>query len=725
MSTANPIASSGFQDNNEFSNRIALAALILGGGAFIVAFLQTILQYVTSGVREKCLTGAIGDWSKYTQTRWDVLRWRIRVRYAKYDLNILKALESRDNTTRKGLEGMSGFAAYIFRNPDVGFRDISRVDNSHKLRWWHVWYRTTCLVRRGNPVAIRELPLKLALRVLWFLVIHTGSRSLKTARASWVNMLVCINAVPNDASFLGRERADVIPSELDVPLQKTSLHNIGLWCFALGMKNVTVNEEEGTIKGQSSSGQLFSKPSIIPGLGNVISLEGDLETLRWLAGQPQTGELVEVVHKANGYIDFVAFRAHPYMFEPSRIVYGLLKRWTSEMWTLYRVLQAGTVGAVRGNLIWEAEQWANASVDKEPEWTAFWQDLGIGSCPSLLQTFAFLPYHSIWSGFPITAYLGPYLSKMETQRENWWKAGGQDICSPDDVVGLAIVNGTIPFLRTGNPFLLITSDVAQTNGARTWLSHPCLERLRQWNAKIYEVVIANENPLPIPRMVYRLLSGEKLESLRHEATEERIRLLRSHSLESSIWFAIYILEARVLHIWCQIEPDGTFGNLNRQFDEVRTQAADRNDSDVMRLILLLEDQGQYWLTSRLAEFLGLWLDMSGTAKESSANPFDVIDVVQGCFDRVLDSWKSADEPSLLGLPDEELCRIMNSNNAPSLGLKSEFFKWTEEGERRQNLRKLVPLLQLRAFLIYYSLLCCGDSSAVANLEFNDVKVLVA
>lgn len=717
MSSSNPTGNTTILDNNEFSNRVALAALILGGGAFIATFLQTVLAYITaditSGDRKKCLFGAIGDWSIYTRTSWDILRWRIRVHYPRYDLNIFKALESRDKFVQS-YERL--FSLYLFKNEDAGFRDISKVQN---LRWWHVWYGTTCLVSRGDPVPITTLPLKLALRWLWFLFIHGDRLSGRTARASWVNMLNCLGAVPTEDSFLGMEPADTIPSGLDAPLQRTSLHNIGLWCFALGLKDVIVNADEGIIKGVSRHARLFTKPSLNSRIGNVISLEGDFETLRFLVGQPRTGELVEVVSKANGMIDFVTFRVHPYMFDPFRMVYGLLKGWNSETWMRYRALRIGTARAIRGNLISEAEQWQSVSEGKPPEWTAFWQGLGVGSCPSLLQTFSFLPYHSIWSGFPISSYLGPYLSNIATQRESWWASGGKEICAADESISVAVSSGDVPFLRVGNPFLLVTSDISETNGARTWVCHPCQERLHTWNTELYKRIVTIDRPLPVPRIVYRLLDGEQLEWLRRETIEQEFRFPKSQSLESSIWFSLYILEAKILHVWCQVEPDGTFGRLEQEFDKLRAARVG------LSVLNKLENTAQFWLTSRLAEFLGLWLTMCGTAKESSVNPFDNIDVVERCFDRTLDSWKGEDEPCLPKLPDDDRYQGMDNKDAPLLGSKGAFYTWTEEEERRRQLRSLIPLLQLRAYLIYFSLLCCGDSSSIANLEFKDMNIFIS
>lgn len=53
---------------------VALAAAVLGGGAFIVAILQALLQYLNSNnSRWKCTKSAIGYANKHVKTRWSII----------------------------------------------------------------------------------------------------------------------------------------------------------------------------------------------------------------------------------------------------------------------------------------------------------------------------------------------------------------------------------------------------------------------------------------------------------------------------------------------------------------------------------------------------------------------------------------------------------------------------------------------------------------------------
>src|SRR5436190_11980013 len=95
----NPLLSSTAQVTNtqgtSFSDHVALAALILSGGAFVIAFLQMIIAYLTSTLRDKCSTGAIGGWQKSVDTSWDFRHWRIHVLYPEVDLNFERVLKAR------------------------------------------------------------------------------------------------------------------------------------------------------------------------------------------------------------------------------------------------------------------------------------------------------------------------------------------------------------------------------------------------------------------------------------------------------------------------------------------------------------------------------------------------------------------------------------------------------------------------------------------------------
>jgi hypothetical protein len=77
--------------NINTSDRIALAAAILAAAAFIIASLQALLEYSSSGVeRDKCTTSAIDVSRKAVYRKWSFRAWKWRYYYPELDLSFHK-----------------------------------------------------------------------------------------------------------------------------------------------------------------------------------------------------------------------------------------------------------------------------------------------------------------------------------------------------------------------------------------------------------------------------------------------------------------------------------------------------------------------------------------------------------------------------------------------------------------------------------------------------------
>src|SRR5271170_7365769 len=88
-STASPSSSTS-------SDQSTIVALVLAAAAFLISFLQMLVQYLTSSpTRDKCSQGAIGGWHTYAKTRWDFFNYRLRVLYPVVNLDCVKILQSR------------------------------------------------------------------------------------------------------------------------------------------------------------------------------------------------------------------------------------------------------------------------------------------------------------------------------------------------------------------------------------------------------------------------------------------------------------------------------------------------------------------------------------------------------------------------------------------------------------------------------------------------------
>jgi hypothetical protein len=115
----------------------AFAALIIAAAAFVIACLQTILQYISSAEnRNKCSTAAIGCSHKNVKHRWRCRSWRLKVYYPVLDFqfdSILKMLLFSGEKVAVEKNLMCSFEPQ--GNKSWQWREIESDDN---VNFWHV-----------------------------------------------------------------------------------------------------------------------------------------------------------------------------------------------------------------------------------------------------------------------------------------------------------------------------------------------------------------------------------------------------------------------------------------------------------------------------------------------------------------------------------------------------------------------------------------------------------
>lgn len=94
---------------------VALAALILAAGAFVVAVAQALLQYFSSSeARGKCTYEAIDRSAKSTKLRWNWTFWKLRVYYPVLDLSfkavMTATLQQTDHEINSNWSPLRGLA---------------------------------------------------------------------------------------------------------------------------------------------------------------------------------------------------------------------------------------------------------------------------------------------------------------------------------------------------------------------------------------------------------------------------------------------------------------------------------------------------------------------------------------------------------------------------------------------------------------------------------------
>jgi len=699
--------------DNTLSDRVALAAIVVGGAAFIIAFLQMFYQYLSSDYRDKCSTGAIGGWKRYTRGRWNYGNWRMDITYPRIVLDCDKLLSQRveEDVIRQrqlphlmpllALEGYAWFDVTFIKTGQYGF--------------WTVWRNNAVLTRRRSDkksdpesanrveydvVKAYQLPVLAMIEWFRYLLRHRRYKP-ERVRASWANIITCMGVGPTKALCADIQRADLIPSGLDAPLQTTTLANIGIICFILGMKLVKFDLDEGVIEARNKFAVLATRDHNLPGVGKIITLEGDIESLRHVVTQPNGPELFEVAAAANGLLSFNNFRATPYICDPYAILYALQHDWTPEHWRVFNVEQFSLQAVAplgKGNLTWEANKFRD---DPPPpaRWTEYWQSLKIGSCPTILKLLAFMPYRSICSGFPLKAYL-PFNAVFSTKCAEWWHTSGKQLCEVDATLFIEVsgLKGQgVPFLRGDQSYLLSSLGGL---GVSSWLFDSSIVELEKWSHdRLNKITKFDQTGTFLKRFsilprISRVLEGEGLSKVRDEL-EHSIMALNTDPLtvEAGFWFTLFCVDGRIRVLW----------------DEI---VRGRKEFELSEVSVTADDIVGYTVTPFVSGFLSLWLEIC-----EKIDPFSHHTLVQEEFDTILGSWRGEEGPCVPKLPSTEA--------TPDDLTKDDFYTWGIIAYRRPMMRALLPWLQLRSILMYYFLLCNEDSTDVAMAESKKILVQVA
>jgi hypothetical protein len=702
------------------TDEVAIAALVLGAAAFVIAFLQVVIAYVTSSpAREKCSRGAIGGWQQYVQTGWDLLNWRLHVVYPHVDLSVSSLLAERQSDEL----GQQLLFPDLLRLDQYGWRDVSQCDERYELKWWHIWYGSSAFVKRGKVVTILGLCTENRVRWVKYLWEHRWRYRPLWTRASWANMIECFGVNPTLAKglILRKERADIIPSCLDAPVQTTTLANIGLCCFVLGLREVDIDVATGKISAKNEYAAMSTLEPQGPGVPRLIGLSGDLESLRANISKPLTSELNTAAATANGKSDYIRFRVSSFFYDPSVILYGVQHQWDDETWIKYcnlRREEVRTDGAV-GNLFAEGDMAKHCT----GEWSQYWKSVKTGATPSLLQSLSFLPFLNICSGYPWTAFLAPYHNHVSEKALKWWKGQQEKMCHVDDMLTFTYRNGGVPFMKATNSFDLTGSKVATSHGCRSWMLQSAEEGLDTLDPVIYAAIINIDQSFPILDIIERLLS-DGLAAARRIIEAHRSRMISNFyglqiTLEAAIWFTLYTVERRIESFWDQafnIKTPEDKAMQKRLKEQKEAGAMQRAIAAKVKITKILDGSAGLELPPVVASFLGLWMTV---CKET--DPFSPADEFQLEFDKTLELWKDDPRPCI-EKPSLEIRGNLPAIEGIEMQERRQFFEWGSHESRREVLQQLLPWLQLRAIILYYFLSCFGDSSKVSTAETAELHV---
>ncbi|KAK6534815.1 hypothetical protein TWF281_006115 [Arthrobotrys megalospora] len=514
----------------------------------------------------------------------------------------------------------------------------------------------------------------------------------------------------------------------------------------LGLRDVQIDESSGTIDARNT--YLRIQTLTIPAVGQVVAIDGDFESLRKQLHTVNSEELKSVLRSATGHIHMNLFQPSIHFFDEGAGLYGLFHRWNSDMWESYRIWVTINLIvqnpnhdiAVRASLTAQCTTYRNEVAHIagiEESWSSTWLSLIGSATPTIITYMALLPFMPIWSAQPGESFFAAYNAYLSKARSNFMKEIGNNFM-PDvefhSKVEYMLAMGHIPFLQTKSEFLLTQHNGTSTmpDVSRSWVIEPSIPVLKIWPGadEVVDQILNPDLPLPLPNAVIQLLRGVPMQEVRTCLGQYIMETeISGYTLESTIYLALMFLDARIQGLWCQVEgtEDGPLTGFYKM--------PGAKPSDQCKLM----DHIRFHPSATVVDFLGCWMEVC-TRVDAVGNTAALLNT----FHEVLSDWATDDEKMCYSLMEgfepapssEETMqasyqRIMNETRDPRqrrishvlsekcyLGkpmTKSAFVEWIKAGDHRLvDLEKILPLLQLRIWLMQLSYQCYADSRMVCK-----------
>ncbi|KAK6511188.1 hypothetical protein TWF481_000110 [Arthrobotrys musiformis] len=706
-------------NDNTMETNVALVALVFAAIAFVAAFFQALLQYLTSNQRDKCMIGATGPWSKYTKTGWDLRRWRIVVQYPKLEFSTLALLRARMRAPENlGLWAIKNIPGLFKGLPSAQYYKVVHVGPGKSRSFF--WYlEDSGRVARGTSgklLTVWDLTVAQKVSWLWFCLTKRRSGPVFFARAGWCNIITALGVLPDHRLVDRYENADIIPSSVDVPIQIMGLFDLCLLCYITNIKDVKIDAALGTINGQNNFIRFNTQD--IPGLGKAVTIDGDFEGLKQNLDVLDSTQLVDICLLAKGFFLGCGFNPSLDYFDESALVFGLAHRWDDEDWQrhhrdwFFLIYNSSLNGAERTkafnktSLTQQADNYSEYR-RRNPTaecWTDAWLSL-INSCnPTIIKYLAIMPFTGSWRGVPQKLFFTAYRPHVEEQRKKWIsnsfvpRNGGVEPMlriKEDVAIESALVTGEIPFLREVSEFCLTVNRLGILPEKYTWAWLPNRQIIRQWESKVCDHILETENcDLSLPDVVIKLLDGSlpSIERAKNyiKTSSGRFGIFNNYTVESAVLLSLLFVDCRVQAIWSLLEEEGgRFSKLQSEIGDVKFELTD----DQLKSIGNAEG-----IDALTCDFIALWFELG--------NRVDLLgdsDRLFQSFFQVLDEWENDDQPCVgiprfveskstegIDTPNGARAQQIQSNNEPSTQKTMSTAQLTQPINPEQNSEDGIP-----------------------------------
>ncbi|KAF2965656.1 hypothetical protein GQX73_g7909 [Xylaria multiplex] len=235
---ANTTSTSASDDSDSptsTANRLSLAATIIAVAAFLVAFLQAILEYSSAGesARRKCDLAAIGPFSKHVHKKWSFRHWRRKFYYP-----VLNQDFSLNSVNYRGFIDVLMFLG-------------GKLHISLPLTLWDIGLFSP--IHRREEVDLQSRP-----RATWAQLLSIGS--FEATRL--INPKVYLDV-------------DSIPGSVDVPPQLFDLIILGKLTLMMGFGIITLDVQHGEFQAIGELGSISTET--LMGFGKLLRFQAYTE----------------------------------------------------------------------------------------------------------------------------------------------------------------------------------------------------------------------------------------------------------------------------------------------------------------------------------------------------------------------------------------------------------------------------------------------------------------
>ncbi|KAI0444593.1 hypothetical protein F4803DRAFT_244991 [Xylaria telfairii] len=338
------------------ANRLSLFAAIFAVAAFLIASLQAILEYSSSGesARRKCNSSAIGSFSKYVHKEWSFRQWRRKFYYP-----VLRQDMAFEYDPWKPPKP---------QNPGRG----NRIMRSMKRR----------LKLGGGALDLQLRP-----------------------RATWAQLL-SLGGIDVEQALMGDTYVDVdsIPGSLDIPPQMVSVVDLGILAIFMGFDSFRMNAQERDFQAVGKAGSITTED--LTGFGRVLRFQkhNDDQSLLFQKWRKGAISIIEgrFLLSPGVVLSFI---------EPQlRDVDGMRIQADAMVSAWEKAMDKRNISASSDTY----ENAINPQAQDMGEVLAIWRDtpartLNHITCPSILKSLAIAGFPCAFAGFPARVLLIPFL----------------------------------------------------------------------------------------------------------------------------------------------------------------------------------------------------------------------------------------------------------------------------------------------------------------------------